>query len=122
MCCWTVFESIEKSEELLHSVTRVYSVHKSGLFWKLKAQPNNKLDEEERILGLPEDFQWAMVKYCNASQSFYDENPELLYSPTIEDFDEILMLEKIPIDFYQSIAIDCFFVKIWLKILDVKRG
>lgn len=67
------------------------------------------MDEEERILGLPEDFQWAMVKYCNASQSFYDENPELLYSPTIEDFDEILMLEKIPIDFYQNIAIDCFF-------------
>lgn len=57
MCCWTVFESMEKSEELLHSVTRVYSVHKSGLFWKLKAQPNNKLDEEERILGLSEDFQ-----------------------------------------------------------------
>lgn len=108
MCCWTVFESMEKSEELLHSVIRVYSVHKSGLFWKLKAQPNNKLDEEERILDLPEDFQWAMVKYCNASQSFYDENPELLYSPTIEDFDEILMLEKIPIDFYQNIAIDCF--------------
>lgn len=47
-------------------------MHKSGLFWKLKAQQNNKLDEEERILGLLENFQQAMVKYCNASQSFYD--------------------------------------------------
>lgn len=102
----------KKSKELLNLVTRVYSVHKSGLFWKLKAQPNNKLDEEERILGLLEDFQRAMVKYCNASQSFYDENPELLYSPTLEDFDEILMIEKIHIDFYQNIAIDCFSVKI----------
>lgn len=47
----------KKSKELLNLVTRVYSVHKSELFWKLKAQPNNKLDEEERILGLLEDFQ-----------------------------------------------------------------
>lgn len=99
-------------KKLLNLVTRVYFVHKSGLSWKLKAQPNNELDEEERILGYLEDFQRAMVIYCNASQSFYDKNPELFYSPTLEDVDKILMLEKIPIDFYQSIAIDCFFVKI----------
>lgn len=60
-----------------------------------------------------------MVKYYNASQSFYDENPELLYSPTIEDFDEILMLEKIPIDFYQSIAIDCLFCEDLIE--DIRR-
>lgn len=109
MCCWTLFESMEKSEELLHLTTRVYSVHKSGFFWKLKAEPNNELDKEERILGHLEDFQRAMVIHCNASQSFYDENPELFYSPTLEDVDEIFMLEQIPIDFYQNIAIDCFF-------------
>lgn len=52
------------------------------------------MDEDERILGQLEDFQRAMVIYCNASQSFYDENQELFYSPTLEDVDEILMLEK----------------------------
>lgn len=91
MCCWTFFESMEKSDEFFNLVARVYFVHKSGLFWKLKAQPNNELDEEERILGHLEDLQRAMVIYCNASQSFYDENPELFYFPTLEDVDEILM-------------------------------
>lgn len=108
-----------KTEELLNLVTRVYFVHKSGLSWKLKAQPNNELDEEERILGHLEDFQRAMVIYCNASQSFYDKNPELFYPPTLEDVDEIFMLEKIPIDFYQSIAIDCFFCQDLIE--DIRR-
>lgn len=60
-----------------------------------------------------------MVIYCNASQSFYDENPELLYSPTLEDVNDILMLEKIPIDFYQSIAIDCFLCEDLIE--DIRR-
>lgn len=60
-----------------------------------------------------------MVIYCNASQSFYDENPQLFYSPTLEDVDEILILEKIPIDFYQSIAIDCFFCEYLIE--DIRR-
>lgn len=91
-------------------------------FWKLKAQPNNELDEEERILGHLEDFQRNMVIYCNASQSFYDENPELFYSPTLEDVDEILTLEKIPIDFYQNIAIDCFFCEDFIEDISREEG
>lgn len=63
-----------------------------------------------------------MVIYCNASQSFYDENPELFYSPTLEDVDEILTLEKIPIDFYQNIAIDCFFCEDFIEDISREEG
>lgn len=76
------------------------------------------MDEEERILGHLEDLQRAIVIYCNASQAFNDENPELFYCHTLEDVDEILKLEKTP-DFYQNIAIDCFFCEDLNK--DIRR-
>ena len=49
-----------------------------------------------------------MEKFCGAAQCFYDENPNSFYSPTIEHINEILMLNTIPMDFYEWKAIDQF--------------
>ena len=40
---------------------------------------------------------------------FFYENPNSFYSPTIEHINEILMLNTIPMDFYEWKAIDQFF-------------
>lgn len=88
----------------------VFVIQRDGLSWKLKVRPKIEDDEEEeRILGRLEDFRRAMEFFCGASQVFCDKHPETFYSPTVEHINEILMLDIIPIDFYECIANDIFF-------------
>lgn len=93
-----------KMDVLLNLVSCVYVKTRGPLFWELKVQLKND-EEEDRVIGYLKDVSRTMAFFCVAAQRFYKENPNSFYSPTIEHINKILMLDTIPMDFYEHIAI-----------------
>lgn len=95
-------------EILLNLVSCVYVKTRGPIFWELKTQLK-KDEEEDRVIGYLKDVSRTMAFFCGAAQRFYSKNTNSFYYPTIKDINGILMLDIIPMDFYEQIDIDTFF-------------
>lgn len=94
-------EAWEKLKILMTLVSCVYEETRGPFFWELKTQ-NNGVEKNRLVTHLRDVFR-TMTYFCSAAQRFYSENRYPVYSPTIEHINEILMIDSIPMGFYEQI-------------------